>query len=80
MNKENIIVSIINGVCKIGVAVFAAAGLYTVATEIRKDHQEQLEKMEPMLNELTDTMKISNRYMKLMVDKEFREEQDLYKE
>lgn len=80
MNKDNIIVAIIEAIGKIGVAIFAAAGLYTVATEIRRDHQEQVEKIQPMLEECTTMMKTSNRYMKLMVDKGFREEQDLYKE
>ena len=78
--NENIVTTIINNIGKVAVAIFAAAGLYTVATEIHKDHQEQLDKVQPMLEECTTALKTSNRYMKLMVDKEFREEQDRYRE
>ena len=80
MNKDNIIVALIEGLCKIGVAFFIGIGIYGAADMVRKDHQEQLNRIDPMMNELTDTVKTSNRYMKLMVDKGFREEQDLYKE
>lgn len=68
--NENIVTTIINNIGKVAVAIFAAAGLYTVANEIRKDHQEQMDKIQPMIEECTNTMKTMNKSFDLYMKKE----------